>query len=91
MNPPCNGRHKKATVTKWITAVAKVVGLMLLVAFSLIACFWLALLLASRKDTVNQCKNLCALSRGKLRDMRHQLLAQIGAGRVAVAVWACII
>ena len=66
-------------------------GLAFPAALGLACCFWLALLIAFRKNAITQRKHLCALSRGKLRDVMHQLLAQIGASRVAVAVRACFI
>ena len=64
---------------------------MFLVALGLVGCFWLALLIAFRKDAVNQRQHLGAFGGGKLGDLRHQLVAQIGAGRIAMAMRACII
>jgi hypothetical protein len=78
--------HRKQTA-----AVAEVEGLMILVALGLTGCFWLAPLIAFRKNAINQRKYLCSLSRGHLRDMRHKLLAQIGASRVALVMRACLI
>ena len=71
--------------------MARVAELMFLVPLGLIDCFWLALLLAFRKNTGNQRQHLGALGEGKLGDMRYQLVAQIGADRVAVAMRAYII
>ena len=71
--------------------VARVAGLMFLVTIRLVDCFWLVLLLAFRKNAVNQRQHLCAFGGGQLCNVVHQLLAQIGADRIAVAMRACII
>lgn len=71
--------------------MASVEGLIFLFAFGMAGWLWLALLLAVRKNTGNQRQHLGVLGEGKLGDMRHQLVAQIGADRVAVAMRAYII
>ena len=71
--------------------MARVAGLMFLIAFGLNDCFWLALLIAFSENTVNQRQHFRPFGGGDLRNMLYQLLAQIGAGRVAMVMRACFI